>query len=142
LYLNFFVAFSDDDNRAVWRMTLELLLLLLFFSIYVHSYSNLKIKIGYFQLRTQKFSWCIQQNEKNSLRQKTLPKNLVISMFMWLLNVKQLFYFLLLHFFYFIRDFFIWETQAWNFKNKIRECPGWDSVLEIFKEIFSRILIK
>ena len=29
-----------------------------------------------------------------------------------------------------------------NFKNKIRECPGWDSVLEIFEEIISRILLK
>ena len=29
-----------------------------------------------------------------------------------------------------------------NFKNKIRECPGWDSVLEIFEEFISRIALK
>ena len=28
-----------------------------------------------------------------------------------------------------------------NFKNKIRECPGWDLVLVVFETFFSRIQI-
>ena len=46
-----------------------------------------------------------------------------------------------LHFFYKRLFYKRHETDIWpNFKNKIRECSGWDSVLKIFEEFTSGIV--